>query len=220
MDVSTVSKSKAVAAIERMADEIERNRDYLTELDSAIGDADHGINMCRGFAAVRAKLPSTSDKCVGTILKTAGMALVSTVGGASGPLYGTAFVCAGNTLVNEECLTLDGVRRAAQAAFDGVVKRGAAVRGDKTMLDAMAPMLDYLLSRQAEADLEAGGWARLWRSAADAARLGMESTIPIVARKGRASFLGERSAGHVDPGAASLYLLVESIAQVVAEGEK
>jgi len=221
MDVSCLSKGKVVAAIERMAHDVEGNRDYLTELDSAIGDADHGINMSRGFAALRAKLPSVCDKCIGTILKTVGMTLVSTVGGASGPLYGTAFMYGGNALVGEECLTLEGVRKCAKAACDGVAKRGGAVPDDKTMLDAMIPVANYLLSQQAGSDLETGGWAGVWRSAADAAKDGMESTVPLIARKGRASFLGERSIGHIDPGAASFYLMMESIAQLaLEEGEQ
>lgn len=215
-----ISKQQVIEAIEQMAVDIESNRDYLTELDSAIGDADHGINMARGFAAVHDKLPEMSDKCVGDILKTAGMVLVSTIGGASGPLYGTAFMYGGKAVTGEECLELEGTRKIISAAYDGVMKRGGADRGDKTMLDAMGPTMDYILSDEAAHDVEAGGWPAFWSSAADAARAGMESTVPIVAKKGRASFLGDRSVGHIDPGAASFAILVNSVATVARQGEQ
>lgn len=216
---ATFSREQLLQAIERMADAIDANRDRLTELDAAIGDADHGINMARGFAAVRQKLPTVVDKCIGTILKTVGMTLVSTVGGASGPLYGTAFMYAGNAVMGADSLTLGDIRRAATAAYEGIVKRGGAVRGDKTMLDALGPVLDCLNSDQAETALAAGGCTGLFVALVAEARRGTEATAAVAARRGRASFLGERSIGHIDPGAASMCLLIEALAGAGQPGE-
>lgn len=216
---ATFSREQLLQAIERMADAIDANRDRLTELDAAIGDADHGINMARGFAAVRCKLPAVADKCIGTILKTVGMTLVSTVGGASGPLYGTAFMYAGNAVMGADRLTLGDMRRAATAAYEGIVKRGSAARGDKTMLDALGPVLDCLNSDQAETMLAAGGCTGLFVALVAEARRGTEATAAVAARRGRASFLGERSIGHIDPGAASMCLLIEALAGAGQPGE-
>jgi dihydroxyacetone kinase-like protein len=200
--------------------EVAEHKDRLTDLDAAIGDADHGTNMDRGMRAVVAKLDglgldmadSTAD--VGGLLKTVGMTLVSTVGGASGPLYGTLFLRMGTAVVGRAALDAAGWAAALQAGVDGVVARGKAEVGDKTMVDALVPAsaaFSAAISRGASS-------AQAWHAAALAARAGVKSTIPLVARKGRASYLGERSAGHQDPGATSSYLLLECGAEVLGGG--
>ncbi|MGX1932722.1 dihydroxyacetone kinase subunit DhaL [Microbacterium resistens] len=195
----------------RFRDAVTAKRDWLTELDSAIGDADHGANMTRGMEAVVAKLapaPATVDE----LLKTAGMTLVGSVGGASGPLYGTFFLRMGMTAGAVTELDAPGLATALRAGLEGIVARGKAEAGDKTLFDAMAPAVDALDARIGEgADL-----ADAARAAAEAAAEGRDATLPLVARKGRASYLGERSAGHLDPGAASTVLLFETLADAVA----
>jgi dihydroxyacetone kinase-like protein len=184
------------------------NRDYLVELDAAIGDADHGANMERGFQAILKKLPEMDGQDPGAIFKTAGMTLVSTVGGAAGPLYGTFFLQAGKELDDKAEMLPQDWAAALKAGVEGVKMRGKAGPGDKTMLDALLPAVKAL-----EEALRAGRpFARALEEAAEAARLGMEATIPLVARKGRASYLGERSAGHQDPGATSSFLLLKAAA--------
>lgn len=195
--------------IRGIAEAMAAHRDYLTELDSAIGDADHGINLDRGFAAVLAKLPELEGQSVGEILKAVGMTLVSTVGGASGPLYGTAFMYAGNQAGDRQTLTLQEGTAMLRAALDGIVRRGKAEPGDKTMLDTLAPAVAYLESPEA---LRVPA-AEAVRQAVELAKAGMESTRDMVARKGRASFLKERSAGHLDPGAVSCYLVLRVVAE-------
>lgn len=195
--------------IRGIAEAMAAHRDYLTELDSAIGDADHGINLDRGFAAVLAKLPELEGQSVGEILKAVGMTLVSTVGGASGPLYGTAFMYAGNQAGDRQTLTLQEGTAMLRAALDGIVRRGKAEPGDKTMLDTLAPAVAYLDSPEA---LRVPA-AEAVRQAVELAKAGMESTRDMVARKGRASFLKERSAGHLDPGAVSCYLALRVVAE-------
>jgi dihydroxyacetone kinase-like protein len=184
------------------------NKDYLTQLDSAIGDADHGANMDRGFKAALGKLPTVADKDIGTVFKSVGMTLVSTVGGAGGPLYGTFFMQAGTACANKMELSAADWAAALESAINGVIARGKANPGDKTMVDALVPALDSL--KQAVTDGVEQGEA-LRRSAA-AAEQGMKDTIPLVARKGRASYLGERSAGHQDPGATSSFLILKAAA--------
>lgn len=184
------------------------NKDYLTQLDAAIGDADHGVNMDRGFKAALTKLPTVADKDIGTVLKSVGMTLVSTVGGAGGPLYGTFFMQAGTATANKMELSVDEWATALEAAINGVVARGKASLGDKTMVDALTPALDSL--KQAAAN--GTDLAEALRQSASAAEQGMHDTIPLVARKGRASYLGERSAGHQDPGATSSYLILKAAA--------
>jgi len=185
------------------------NKEYLTELDAAIGDADHGINMDRGFAAVEKKLPTVEDKDIGTILKTAGMALVSTVGGAGGPLYGTFFMRAGMAVAGKDELDADDVLAAFEAAIEGVKMRGKATTGEKTMLDALVPALEAMKQSFANgADIHAA-----FEAATLAAEEGMKATIPMLATKGRASYLGERSIGHQDPGATSSYLMLKTAAE-------
>jgi dihydroxyacetone kinase-like protein len=190
---------------------IHAQREHLTALDAAIGDADHGANLDRGFAAVVDTLPTLAALDAGAILKSAGMRLISTVGGASGPLYGTAFRRMGKAL--EGRLELSGAELAEGlgAFVDGIVTMGKAAPGDKTMLDALAPALDAL-----KGALDAGEpLGPALQIASEAAQAGAESTIPLIARRGRASYLGERSAGHKDPGATSSALIIQALAEVV-----
>lgn len=203
-----VNRDSVVEWIKTYAGVLEENRDYLTQLDAAIGDADHGANMHRGFQAVLLKLPEISDKDIGTIFKTVGMTLLSTVGGASGPLYGTFFLQAGMKTAGKIELSPEDWLAVLEAALNGVVMRGKAELGDKTMVDALTPGLEAF--RKAVSDSISFGKAL--GLSADAARQGMEGTTPLVARKGRASYLGERSAGHQDPGATSTYLLLKTAA--------
>lgn len=197
------------AIIEGMAKKIEAEKEYLTELDNEIGDGDHGINLSRGFEAVEKKLPSLAGGDIGALLKGVGMQLVSTVGGASGPLYGTAFMKAG--MACKGLTEIDGPAfvKAMEAAVNGIKMRGKATEGEKTMLDALCPALKVM-----QDDVAAGkSLKEALQDAAQAAEKGVEYTKTIIATKGRASYLGERSLGHQDPGAtSSLYLL-----QVLAE---
>jgi len=199
--------------IKACADVVAENRDYLTELDAAIGDADHGANMNRGFQAVIAKMPELTGKDIGTVFKTVGMTLLSTVGGAGGPLYGTFFLQAGMKSAGKMEMGLEDWTHALEAAVDGVVMRGKAELGDKTMVDALTPAVEAL--QKALRDSTPLGEAL--KLSAEAAKQGMEDTIPLVARKGRASYLGERSAGHQDPGATSSYLLLQAAADTWAD---
>lgn len=196
-----------VAWLRRVAAVIHEQAAYLTDLDSAIGDADHGVNMDRGFTAVINKLPDVAEADIGAVLKAVGSTLVSTVGGASGPLYGTAFLRAGMALAGKEELEPADVVAALNAAVEGIMARGKAQRGEKTMLDALGPALDTLKAR-----VEAGATLHdALRAAADAAEEGMRATIPLLATKGRASYLGERSVGHQDPGATSSALMLRAM---------
>jgi dihydroxyacetone kinase-like protein len=190
---------------------VTEQRAYLTELDSAIGDADHGANMARGMAAVMEKLESSTPSTADELFKSVGMTLVTSVGGASGPLYGTFFLRMGMTA--GAVAEFDGAALAAalRAGLDGIVARGKAEAGDKTMFDALAPALDAFDSALVDGSsipVAAG-------VAADAAEAGRDATEPLVARKGRASYLGERSAGHLDPGSASSALLMRTLADVL-----
>jgi dihydroxyacetone kinase-like protein len=182
------------------------NRDYLTELDAAIGDADHGSNLDRGMKAAVAALDELGPSPAGPLFTKVGMTLVSTVGGASGPLFGTLFLRMGTSLGDTESVTDEQVAAALRAGLEGVEARGKAQPGDKTMYDALAPAVDAL--EQAVGEGAALGDA-LGR-ARDAAAEGRDATIPMLARKGRASYLGERSVGHQDPGATSIALLLEA----------
>lgn len=196
-----------LAWLRRSAQVLHEQREYLTGLDAAIGDGDHGINMDRGFTAVMAKLPTVAEADVGTILKTVGTTLVSTVGGASGPLYGTAFLRAGTALAGKQELQPADVVAGLEAALEGVMARGKAQRGEKTIVDALGPAVDAL-----KVSVAAGQpTSEALHAAADAAEQGMAATIPLVATKGRASYLGERSAGHQDPGATSTALLLRAV---------
>lgn len=191
---------------------VAENRGYLTELDSAIGDADHGANMDRGMAAVLAKLEEAPAQAADDLFKRAGMTLVSTVGGASGPLYGTFFLRLGTTLGAADAVPLDAFGSALRAGLEGVVQRGKAEAGDKTMYDALAPALDAF-----DRAVAAGsGTADAAHAASEAAQAGRDATKPLVARKGRASYLGERSADHLDPGATSTALLFQALDEALA----
>ena len=207
--MSSLDTKQMAAIIEGMAKKIEAEKEYLTELDNEIGDGDHGINLARGFEAVEKKLPSLAGGDIGAMLKGVGMQLVSTVGGASGPLYGTAFMKAG--MACKGLTEIDGPAfvKAMEAAVDGIKMRGKATEGEKTMLDALCPALKVM-----QDDVAAGkSLKEALQDAAQAAEKGVEYTKTIIATKGRASYLGERSLGHQDPGAtSSLYLL-----QVLAE---
>lgn len=211
--MAAVDTGVLVDWITRYREAVTAQRDWLTELDSAIGDADHGANMARGFAAVGEKLAAGAPGTIDELLKTVGMTLVSSVGGASGPLYGTFFLRMG---MNAGAVAeLDGPALAAalRAGLEGIVARGKPEAGDKTMYDAMAPAVDAF-----DAALAAGSaLPDAARAAADAAAAGRDATLPLVARKGRASYLGERSAGHLDPGAASTAILFETLAAAVAD---
>jgi dihydroxyacetone kinase-like protein len=208
----SVNRDDALEWIKGCAEILEENREYLIQLDAAIGDADHGANMDRGFKAVMTKLPDLSDKDIGTVFKTVGMTLLSTVGGAGGPLYGTFFIQAGMKSAGKMELTLEDWTAAMDAALAGIVMRGKAELGDKTMVDALTPALNAL--KQALQDNIPMNQALT--NAAEAAREGMVNTTPLVARKGRASYLGERSAGHQDPGATSSYLILKTAAETWA----
>ena len=191
---------------------VAENREYLTELDSAIGDADHGINMNRGFQAVLGKLDAGEAADIGALLKTVGMTLVSTVGGASGPLYGTLFLQMGTSAAGKSDLSGDDWAAALAAGVAGVQRRGKAELGDKTMIDALVPAVEAVRSALADGST----LDEALRRSAEAAREGMTATIPLVARKGRASYLGERSANHQDPGATSSWLLLRTAAEALA----
>jgi len=203
-----IQRDDVLAWVKAVAGTISENSSYLTQLDAAIGDADHGANMERGFKAVITKMPEISDKDIGTIFKTVGMTLISTVGGAGGPLYGTLFLQAGLKTAGKMELTLQDWTDALEAALSGVIMRGKAQLGDKTMVDALTPAVDALKqSLQENQPIN-----QALKRSADAAQKGMEATIPLVARKGRASYLGERSAGHQDPGATSSHMLLKAAA--------
>lgn len=197
--------------LERIADVLHENAAYLTQLDSAIGDADHGINMDRGFTAVRNKFPTMATMDIATQLKTVGTTLVSTVGGASGPLYGTAFLRAGVAVAGKQQLGPADVVAMLEAFLGGVVARGKAQPGEKTMVDALTPAL----AAAKEALTEDLPLKELALRATQAAEEGMKATIPLLATKGRASYLGERSIGHQDPGATSSWLILRSLTEVV-----
>jgi phosphoenolpyruvate---glycerone phosphotransferase subunit DhaL len=208
----TISREAVLAWIRAAAAAVALNKDRLTQLDSAIGDGDHGANMDRGFQAVLVRLPAVTEVDIGTVFKTVGMTLVSTVGGAAGPLYGTFFIQVAAATAGKLELDLSDWVAALQAGVNGVLMRGKASPGDKTMVDALAPALEAAKTAAADG---AGLSAALLRSA-EAAERGMLATIPLVARKGRASYLGERSVGHQDPGATSSHLLLETAAKTLA----
>ncbi len=208
-----MSYSQADDWIRAFAATAAANKVYLTELDSAIGDADHGINMNRGMQAVLGKIDGIGETDdIGALLKTVGMTLVSTVGGASGPLYGTLFLRMGTAAAGKSELSADDWAAALAAGLAGVQTRGKAELGDKTMVDALTPAVDALQAALADG----AAFDDALRRSAEAAEGGMKATIPLVARKGRASYLGERSAGHQDPGATSSWLLVLAAADTFA----
>jgi phosphoenolpyruvate---glycerone phosphotransferase subunit DhaL len=203
-----ITTEDTVHWLQRLAQVLHENREYLTQLDSPIGDADHGINMDRGFKAVMDKLPTVANMDIGSILKTVGTTLVSTVGGASGPLYGTAFLRAGMATAGKYELYEADYTTMLEAALEGIRARGKAQPGEKTIVDALTPALAAAREAQAQGlDI-----SQITRSASDAAESGMKATIPMLATKGRASYLGERSIGHQDPGATSSWLMLRTLA--------
>ena len=208
----TVSYARVLDWVKAFASTVAENREYLTRLDSAIGDADHGTNMDRGMKAVVAKLDAQEGEDIGALLKTVGMTLISTVGGAGGPLYGTLFLQMGMATTGKSELQPEDWAAALDGAVSGVQMRGKAELGDKTMVDALIPARDTFNSALADG----ASFEDALRRSAQAAQQGMESTVPLVAKKGRASYLGERSAGHQDPGATSTHLLIETAAETWA----
>ena len=208
-DVVTVTQLEAW--VRRFADLIAENRAHLTELDSAIGDADHGINMDRGMQAVLDKLDAAPPGAADELFKLVGMTLVSSIGGASGPLYGTFFLRFASACGPGVALSPDDVVKACRAGVEGLVARGKPELGDKTMFDSLHPALEAL-----ETAVGAGSSpGEAFTAASRAAARGRDDTIPMVARKGRASYLGERSVGHQDPGATSVALLVAAAADTL-----
>ena len=202
---------KVVEIIQKISDRISKEKLFLTELDNAIGDGDHGINMSRGFEAVKTKLTAASFNSPSDVFKLVGMTLVSTVGGAAGPLYGTAYMNMAKTLNGHEELSMDGFLAGLESAVEGIKLRGKSTTGEKTMLDAMVPALEAMKSGQVEGKdtkvILDEGLSAAWK--------GVEYTKTIVATKGRASYLGERSLGHQDPGATSFTMMLEEIEKAV-----
>lgn len=194
-------------AFDAIGETLAAHKDHLTELDSAIGDADHGINMSRGFGKVREKLASGTYGDLGAVFKDVGMTLMSSVGGASGPLYGTLFMRMSMKLAGRQEADVSSLAGALEEGLRGIVALGKAQLQDKTMVDALTPAVEALKKASDDgADL-----CGALESAVAAAQSGMEATVPLVARKGRASYLGERSAGHQDPGATSTFLILSTL---------
>lgn len=207
----TITRDAILNWLNAYAAAIAEHKDYLTQLDMAIGDGDHGANMHRGFQAVVTRLPTVADKDIGAIFKTTAMALISTVGGASGPLYGTLFLQMAMAANSKTELAPAEFAAALKAGVDGVAARGKAEPGDKTMIDALIPAVEAM-----KASLDSGSsFAEAMNGSAKAAEKGRDATIPMIARKGRASYLGERSAGHLDPGATSSHLLIKAAADTL-----
>ncbi|WP_420643563.1 dihydroxyacetone kinase subunit DhaL [Candidatus Leptofilum sp.] len=208
-----ITKDQIVRWLEKTAAVLHENKSYLTELDSAIGDADHGTNMDRGFKKVMEKLPTVSDKDIGNILKTTGMTLISSVGGASGPLYGTFFMRSGMAMASKEELSNEDLFKLLEAGVEGVLQRGRPNLEDKTMYDAWAPAMEAMQNALSSGEETVA----ILETAVAAAEQGMKNTIPLQARKGRASYLGERSIGHQDPGATSSYLMLNALLETIKE---
>lgn len=206
----SLSRTQIVDWLYRCGDIFTKESDFLTGLDREIGDADHGLNMHRGFSKVVEKLPSIADKDIGFILKNTGMTLLSNVGGASGPLFGTFFIRAAQVTQAHQSLTLEELYQTFREGAEGVVNRGKAEPGDKTMCDVWWPVVESL-GQSAQQNLSV---VEALQRAADSAERAVESTITMQARKGRASYLGERSIGHQDPGATSVMLMMKTLAEV------
>jgi phosphoenolpyruvate---glycerone phosphotransferase subunit DhaL len=208
----TITYAEVLDWVRRFAAEMAEHRAELTKLDAAIGDGDHGTNMDRGMRKALERLDGLEGEDIGAALKAVGMALVSSVGGAAGPLYGTFFMQMGSATGGKDALDLAEWAAALQAGIEGLKARGKAEPGDKTMVDALLPALETLRA----AVQDGAGPADALRRSAAAAEEGMKATVPMEARKGRASYLGPRSVGHQDPGATSSHLLLRSAAEVVA----
>lgn len=209
----SLSKQQVVEWLIRCGGVFAEQRDFLTQLDTEIGDGDHGLNMNRGFNQVVEKLPSVADKDIGSILKNTGMTLLSSVGGASGPLFGTFFIRAAQVADAKQSLDLAELKQMIQEGAQGVMMRGKAELGDKTLCDVWGPVVDSL-----EQSLQQRlGIKQALQQAGARAEQAAQATILLQARKGRASYLGERSIGHQDPGATSVMLMIKTLAAVVEE---
>jgi phosphoenolpyruvate---glycerone phosphotransferase subunit DhaL len=204
-----ITRDATLDWMKRFAGEMAEHREELVRLDTAIGDGDHGTNMNRGMTKAVEKLEAAEQADPGAVLKTTAMALVSTVGGAAGPLYGTLFLQMGGAMAGQTAVDLKTFAAAWRKGLEGVQARGKAQPGDKTMVDALIPGVQAL---EAASDLDGGLCA-----AAQAAEEGMKATTPMIARKGRASYLGERSKDHQDPGATSTYYLFKSAAEALVD---
>ncbi|MBV7273437.1 dihydroxyacetone kinase subunit L [Clostridium sp. PL3] len=203
----SITSSKVIEILNRIDDVMNENKQFLTDLDAAVGDGDHGINMSRGFNAVREKLKTNTINKIGDIFKVVGMTLVATVGGASGPLYGTAFMKAAVVVQNNEELDINDLLKVMEAALEGIMYRGKAQAGEKTMLDVIIPAINALKAGISENKKTVD----ILFDVKEAAKAGVEYTKTIIATKGRASYLGDRSISHQDPGATSSYLMLNVI---------
>lgn len=206
----SITKSQVLQWLENCSQIMSEQRDYLTQLDTAIGDGDHGLNMQRGFSKAMEKVATVTDKDIGTILKTVGMTLLSQVGGASGPLYGTLFIKGSQCAIGKESLSPEDLIAILKNGVDGIIARGRAEIGDKTMCDVWLPVLAELeISDQSQTITQ------LLESAVKKAEDSLATTIPMIAKKGRASYLGERSVGHQDPGATSTTYILRALYDAV-----
>ncbi|AWI51600.1 dihydroxyacetone kinase subunit L [Actinobacillus porcitonsillarum] len=206
----SITKSQVLKWLENCSQIMSEQRDYLTQLDTAIGDGDHGLNMQRGFSKAMEKVATVTDKDIGTILKTVGMTLLSQVGGASGPLYGTLFIKGSQYAIGKENLSPEDLVAILKNGVDGIIARGRAEIGDKTMCDVWLPVLAELeISEQSQTITQ------LLESAVKKAEDSLATTIPMIAKKGRASYLGERSVGHQDPGATSTTYILRALYDAV-----
>ncbi len=205
-----VTKQQIIDWLAMVADVMAANKELLIDLDAAIGDGDHGSNMNRGFAKVREQLPKLAQGDIGTILKTTGMTLMSSVGGASGPLYGTFFMRAGMALAAKEELDSHDLLSLLRSGCEGIVQRGKPNLGDKTMYDVWQPVVNCFEQSLADQDLHGALVASV-----EVGKTALQATIPMQAKKGRASYLGERSIGHQDPGATSSWLMLNALADVL-----
>ncbi|MBQ7199515.1 MAG: dihydroxyacetone kinase subunit L [Selenomonadaceae bacterium] len=209
-----IDAKKIIEIIDAVAKKIDAEKDFLTQLDNEIGDGDHGINLSRGFKSIEEKLSTFADKDIASILKGVGTQLVSTVGGASGPLYGTAFMKAGNVCKGKFTLTDEEFVQAFNAAVEGVKLRGKSVEGEKTMLDALCPAYKAL-----KGGIDGGkNLIFALEDSVNAAINGVEYTKTIIATKGRAAYLNERSIGHQDPGATSSLYILQTALDVLKKG--
>lgn len=203
-----MNTEKVIQIILNMSRRMEKEKELLTDLDNAIADGDHGINMARGFSAVEEKITALTDKDIGTVLKTTGMTLVSAVGGSAGPLYGTAFMRSGMVMNGKTEMDISDFIECLKASVEGIMQRGKAVQGEKTMIDAMIPSLEAIQKAVAVGASDKDAIL----CGVEEAKKGVEFTKTIAATKGRASYIGERSIGHQDPGATSFTYLLEEIA--------
>ena len=202
-----MDSKKVIEILIKVSEKIDKIKEYLTELDAAIGDGDHGLNMSKGFNAVSDKLKAEEDDNIGNILKKTGMTLVSNVGGASGPLYGTAFMKASMALKDKNEIDINDFLSALKLALEGIKSRGKSTEGEKTMMDALSPAIKSMEDSIKNGD----SYIEVLEKGKDAALEGVEFTKTIKATKGRASYLGDRSIGHQDPGATSCFYILETI---------